>query len=86
MSPTEWLMTFDTIRAEAAAANTPLTPPTVKASRQSMSFDWKNLTMFGGGDKKPENPNLRPLTLKAGGNSVLGGARKLDTEEDDDDR
>ena len=86
MSPTERLTTFDTIRAEATAAKTPPTPPTVKASRRSMSFDWKNLTMFGGGDKKPENPNLRPLTLKAGGNSVLGGARKLDTEEDDDDR
>jgi len=84
-SPTERLTTFDTIRAEASTTKT---PTTAKASRRSMSFDWKNFSMFGGGagDKKPENPNLRPLTLKAGGNSVLGGARKLDTEEDDDDR
>ena len=84
MSPTERLTTFDSIRAETSAAKT---PATTKASRRSMSFDWKGFSVFGGaaGDKKPENPNLRPLTLKAGGNSVLG-ARKLDTEEDDDDR
>ena len=88
MSPTERLTTFDSIRTETAAVKTPQPPATTKASRRSMSFDWKNFTMFGGGagDKKPDNPNLRPLTLKAGGNSVLGGARKLDTEEDDDDR
>ena len=87
MSPTERLTTFDSIRAEPAAAKTPQTPARAKASRRSMSFDWRGFSVFGGGagDKKPENPNLRPLTLKAGGNSVLG-ARKLDTEEDDDDR
>ena len=84
MSPTERLTTFDTIRAEAAAAKTP-TPATTKASRRSMSFDWKGFSMFGGRDKKPENPNLRPLTLKPGNASVVG-ARKLDVEEDDDDR
>ena len=86
LSPTERLTTFDSIRAEAAATKTPPTPATTKASRRSMSFDWKNFSMFGGGDKKSENSNLRPLTLKAGGNSVLDGARKLDTEEDDEDR
>ena len=88
MSPTERLTTFDNFRAEGASAKTPPTPSTAKASRRSLSFDWKNFSMFGGGagDKKPENSNLRPLTLKAGGNSVLGVARKLDTEEDDDDR
>jgi hypothetical protein len=92
MSPTERLTTFDSIRAEAASAKTPPTPATVKASRRSLSFDWKNFPMFGGGggggggDKKAENSNLRPLTLKVTGNSVLGGARKLDTEEDDEDR
>ena len=88
MSPTERLTTFDSIRAEATAAKTPKPTHAVKASRRSMSFDWKNFSMFGGGsgDKKPENSNLRPLTLKAGGNSVLDGARKLDTEEDEDDR
>ena len=86
MSPTERLTTFDSIRAEAVTAKTPQTPATTKASRRSMSFDWKGMFGGGAGDKKSENPNLRPLTLKAGGNSVLGGARKLDTEEDDDDR
>ena len=87
MSPTERLTTFDRIRAEAASVKTPPIPATAKASRRSLSFDWKNFPMFGsGGDKKPENPGLRPLTLKTGANSVLGGARKLDTEEDDEDR
>ena len=83
LSPTERLTTFDSIRVEAAPTKT--SQPTTKASRRSMSFDWKNFSMFSG-DKKPENSNLRPLTLKAGGNTVLGNARKLDTEEDDDDR
>lgn len=88
MSPTERLTTFDNIRAEAAPAKTPPTPATTKASRRSLSFDWKNFTMFGGGggDKRAGDSSLRPLTLKAGGNTVLGGARKLDTEEDDEDR
>lgn len=86
MSPTERLTTFDTIRAEAASEKTPQTPATTKASRRSLSFDWKNISMFGGGGKKAENSNLRPLALNAGGNSVLGAARKLDTEEDDEDR
>lgn len=88
MSPTERLTTFDSIRAEPTATKAPKPSHAVKASRRSMSFDWKNFSMFGGGsgDKKPENSNLRPLTLKAGGNSVLDGARKLDTEEDEDDR
>ena len=86
MSPTERLTTFDSIRAETAAAKSPQTPATAKASRRSMSFDWKGFSMFGGGaDKKQENPSLRPLTLKPGSNSVVT-ARKLDTEEDDDDR
>ena len=84
MSPTERLTTFDSIRAETAAAKNPQTPSTAKASRRSMSFDWKGFSMFGGADKKQENPNLRPLTLKPGSNLV--SARKLDTEEDDDDR
>ena len=88
LSPTERLTTFDNIRTEAAPAKSPPTPAAVKASRRSLSFDWKGLSMFGGGsgDKKPESSNLRPLTLKTGTNSVLAGARKLDTEEDDDDR
>ncbi|KAF7320439.1 hypothetical protein MKEN_00828800 [Mycena kentingensis (nom. inval.)] len=61
-------------------------PPaaTAKANRRSMSFDWKSFSIFSG-DKKPENPSLRPLTLKPGASSVTG-ARKLDTQEDDNDR
>lgn len=88
LSPTERLTTFDSIRTEAASTKSPPTPATAKASRRSLSFDWKGFSVFGGGvgDKKPENSSLRPLTLATGGSSVLGGARKLDTEEDDDDR
>ncbi|KAF9787146.1 hypothetical protein BJ322DRAFT_1210075 [Thelephora terrestris] len=85
MSPTERLTTFESIRAEAASSKSPPIPATVKASRRSLSFDWKGFSMFGG-DKKSESSNLRPLTLTTGASSVLGVARKLDTEEDDDDR
>ncbi|KIK71164.1 hypothetical protein GYMLUDRAFT_33302 [Collybiopsis luxurians FD-317 M1] len=62
---------------------TPPTPasPSTKASRRSLSFDWKGLF---GSEKKPE-PNLRPLTLKPGASPVTG-ARKLDTTEDENDR
>ena len=43
--------------------------------------------MFSGAEKKPEVvPNLRPLTLKAGTAPVVTGARKLDTQEDEEDR
>jgi len=55
-----------------------------KSQRRSLSFDWKSI-MFGG---KPDNPSLRPLTLKPGAAPVTGltTARKLDTEEDEEDR
>ena len=56
-----------------------------KAQRRSLSFDWRGFSMFGGGDKKTENPPLRTLTLKPGASSVTG-ARKLDTFEDEEDR
>ncbi|KAJ7487715.1 hypothetical protein B0H11DRAFT_1107607 [Mycena galericulata] len=59
------------------------TPPNPKAQRRSLSFDWKGFSIFS--DKKPENPSLRPLTLKPGGSSVTG-ARKLETHEDENDR
>jgi hypothetical protein len=61
-------------------------PPPSRSSRRSLSFDWRALSSFVGGDKdkKPEaNPNLRPLTLKPG---VVSGARKLETQEDEEDR
>lgn len=62
-------------------------PPTATRSRRSLSFDWKSFSMFGGNEKKPEpNPNLKPLTLRAGSNPVVTGARKLDTFEDEEDR
>jgi hypothetical protein len=58
-------------------------PPT-RSSRRSLSFDWRALSSFVNKDKKPEvNPSLRPLTLKPGG---VSGARKLETQEDEEDR
>ncbi|KAJ7786435.1 hypothetical protein B0H16DRAFT_1708601 [Mycena metata] len=59
-------------------------PPNPKVQRRSLSFDWKSFSLFSG-DKKPENPSLRPLTLKPGQSSVTG-ARKLETHEDENDR
>ncbi|KAH9944102.1 uncharacterized protein BXZ73DRAFT_39721 [Epithele typhae] len=89
--PQERLTTFDDIRAAAAASKGPTTtesgPPAAapysRASRRSLSFDWSKFSMFGGAEKKPD-PHLRPLTLKAGASSVV--ARKLDTQEDEEDR
>ena len=65
----------------------PSTSPPSRSSRRSLSFDWRALSSLVGGDKdkKPEaNPNLRPLTLKPG--SSFSGARKLETQEDEEDR
>ncbi|GLB36257.1 hypothetical protein LshimejAT787_0305450 [Lyophyllum shimeji] len=61
--------------------------PNLKTNRRSLSFDWKAFSIFNNtAEKKPDpNPNLRPLTLKPGGSPVTGG-RKLDTEEDEEDR
>ncbi|KAJ7038078.1 hypothetical protein C8F04DRAFT_1325911 [Mycena alexandri] len=59
-------------------------PPNPKVQRRSLSFDWKSFSLFSG-DKKPENPSLRPLTLKPG-QSAVTGARKLETHEDENDR
>ena len=58
--------------------------PTLKAQRRSLSFDWKGFSLFSGPEKKPET-NLRPLTLTPGANPLTGG-RKLDNEEDEEDR
>jgi len=56
-----------------------------KANRRSLSFDWKSFSLFNG-DKKPEPPaNLRPLTLTPGA-APLTSARKLDNQEDEEDR
>ncbi|KAK0233254.1 hypothetical protein IW262DRAFT_1451807 [Armillaria fumosa] len=59
-------------------------PPMPKAQRRSLSFDWKSFSIFNQPDKKPE-ANLRPLTLTPGANPVTG-ARKLETQEDEEDR
>lgn len=92
----ERLTTFDDIRAARAAAKSaesnsspPAPAPSTRSSRRSLSFDWRGFSLFSGndGEKKvdPHNAHLRPLTLKAGTNSITG-ARKLDTTEDDEDR
>jgi len=64
----------------------PSNSPPSRSNRRSLSFDWRSLSSLVGGDKdkKPDiNPNLRPLTLKPGS---IGGARKLETQEDEEDR
>lgn len=61
-----------------------IAPPSAKAQRRSLSFDWKSFSLFNTAEKKPD-PHLRPLTLKPGASPVTG-ARKLDNQEDEDDR
>ncbi|KAG2353971.1 hypothetical protein BDR07DRAFT_1366527 [Suillus spraguei] len=74
-----------------APEKTPLSPPPIsdtpaqKTSRRSMSIDWKNFSLFGGAEKKPEPANLRPLTLKST-STLVTSARKLETYEDEEDR
>ena len=64
----------------------PDTSAVKKSQRRSMSFDWKNFTVFGSGEKKPESANLRTLTLKPGSTSITTNARKLEVDEDEEDR
>lgn len=71
---------------------TPSSPPPISdtsspktSQRRSMSIDWKNFSLFGGAEKKPEPANLRPLTLKST-SALMTGARKLETYEDEEDR
>ena len=64
----------------------PSNSPPSRSSRRSLSFDWRALSSFVSGDKDKKsdgNPNLRPLTLKPG---TVSGARKLETQEDEEDR
>lgn len=64
--------------------DSPMAPsPSARASRRSMSFDWRALNPFGDKNAQQQPPNLRPLTLKPG---AVSNARKLDTEEDEEDR
>ncbi|KAF5377452.1 hypothetical protein D9615_005307 [Tricholomella constricta] len=62
-----------------------LNQPNPKAQRRSLSFDWKGFSLFNNTTEKKPDPNLRPLTLKPGASPVTGG-RKLDTQEDEEDR
>lgn len=76
-----------TVDSDTKSSNpvAPTRPPSSnsKANRRSLSFDWRNFSLFNnGGEKKPE---LRPLTLKPGATTLVT-ARKLETEEDDEDR
>lgn len=59
--------------------------PNPKANRRSLSFDWKSFSIFNNNVEKKPDSNLRPLTLKPG-ITTLSNARKLDTEEDEEDR
>lgn len=61
-----------------------IAPLSAKAQRRSLSFDWKSFSIFNSAEKKPDL-NLRPLTLNPGVSPVTG-ARKLDNQEDEDDR
>ncbi|KAG6842567.1 hypothetical protein C0991_000093 [Blastosporella zonata] len=70
---------------EKTVYSPPLSKPNPKAQRRSLSFDWKNFSLFNNQPEKKPEPNLRPLTLKPGASSVTGG-RKLDTQEDEEDR
>ncbi|TFY83770.1 hypothetical protein EWM64_g231 [Hericium alpestre] len=77
----ERLTTFDSPPLNNNSSN--LNPP-ISRQRRSLSFDWRGFSVFGG-DKKADTTNLRPLTLKAGAPTVTG-ARKLETQEDEEDR
>lgn len=64
----------------------PSNSPPSRSGRRSLSFDWRALSSLVGGDKDKKSeasPNLRPLTLKPGS---VSGARKLETQEDEEDR
>ncbi|KZV94093.1 hypothetical protein EXIGLDRAFT_737393, partial [Exidia glandulosa HHB12029] len=76
----------------APAVSPPLPAADAKRNRRSLSFDWKSFSLFGGdkgaGPPPPDGAaGLKPLTLRPGATStVMGTARKLDTQEDDEDR
>ncbi|VDB99780.1 unnamed protein product [Peniophora sp. CBMAI 1063] len=81
----ERLTTFESIMSPK-----PMPPPTTAPAnkRRSLSFDWRGFSLFGG-DKKPEGgPPSRSPALNTNVRNVSGPstARKLDTEEDEEDR
>ncbi|KAI0080251.1 hypothetical protein K474DRAFT_1657960 [Panus rudis PR-1116 ss-1] len=90
--PQERLTTFNSPSTVASSpqsnsSSPPTAAPSSRASRRSLSFDWKSFSMFGGSEKKSDPPaHLRPLTLKPGAPPIITGARKLDNFEDEEDR
>lgn len=88
--PPEKLTTFSSPVPSTTASPPSSSPPaastSTRASRRSLSFDWKSFSIFKEEKKPDPMANLRPLTLRAGASSVVSGARKLDTHEDDEDR
>jgi len=70
---------------EAKLPSPPDVSASKKAQRRSLSFDWKGFSLFNA-DKRPDPPaNLRPLTLKPGA-APLTTDRKIDNQEDEEDR
>ncbi|EIW86611.1 hypothetical protein CONPUDRAFT_115123 [Coniophora puteana RWD-64-598 SS2] len=67
-----------------SATNSPDPSRPSRTKRRSLSIDWKSFSLFGGSEKK-DAATLRPLTLKPGTTPMMG-ARKLDTQEDEEDR
>ncbi|CCL98986.1 uncharacterized protein FIBRA_00994 [Fibroporia radiculosa] len=83
----ERLTTFNSPPIGNLSNGPPSASASTRASRRSMSFDWKSFSMFSGGEKKLEpSANLRPLTLRPGTGPTITGGRKLETHEDDEDR
>lgn len=80
-APVERLTTFS-----SPPLNSGLNTPPIRTQRRSLSFDWRGFSVFGGGEKKDNPTNSRSMTLKPGAVNSVPGARKLDTQEDDDDR
>lgn len=80
----ERLTTFSSPPLSSGASSATTSPTT--RQRRSLSFDWRGFNMFGSGEKKDAMTNGRPQSLKPGSAPSVPGARKLDTEEDDEDR
>ena len=66
----------------------PSPAPDIKRNRRSLSLaDWKFSGMFGASAPPlDKGKNLKQLTLRPGAGSSLVGARKLESQEDEEDR
>lgn len=69
-------------------SNSPPSPaPDVKRNRRSLSItEWRPFSMFGASAPLDKGKNLKPLTLRPGVGSALVGGRKLESQEDEEDR